>query len=389
MSYLFFYIYTLLAFGMYLLSIPFLIAFSFKDKYKDSISHRFFRFRNPPLEPNGIWFHTCSYGESLAIEPIIERLPSSLLRFTTITQTGYSVISKYSKQSRYLPFEILLFGWVKPQKALIVVEAELWYLLFILTKRKGTKTILINARMSDKSFSSYLKFAWFYRYIFAHIDKIYAQSEIDKERLELLGAKNIIVTGNIKLANLVKPTKILEKPTGLLVCAASTHEHEESLILDAFAKLKEKESKARLLIVPRHPERFDKVSLLTDKFASENTLSWHRYSKRQGLDSDIVVVDTLGELVNLYAISDIVILGGAFEPIGGHNGAEAAQFGCKIISGEHYFNQKDIFKAISDITIATKDELSDVLLSHGELKPSMLKYKVNINMIIESIKDVL
>jgi len=124
-------------------------------------------------------------------------------------------------------------------------------------------------------------------------------------------------------------------------------------------------------------------------FASQQQWRTQRYSQDKALQSDIVLVDTLGELVNIYAISDIVILGGAFEPIGGHNAAEAAQFGCKIISGEHYFNQKDIFDAIEGIAVVEASNLSKRLLQHGLLKPTRIKNKSDITPIVESIKSVL
>jgi len=99
------------------------------------------------------------------------------------------------------------------------------------------------------------------------------------------------------------------------------------------------------------------------------------------------LVDALGELVNIYAISDIVILGGAFEPIGGHNAAEAAQFGCKIISGKHYFNQKDIFEAVEGIVVVEAGNLSRRLSQHALLKPTKIKYRTDITPIIKSLKN--
>jgi 3-deoxy-D-manno-octulosonic-acid transferase len=266
------------------------------------------------------------------------------------------------------------------------MEAEFWYLLFALAKSRGAKTMLINARMSDRSFHKYERMAWLYRQIFRYIDEVYTQSSIDKERLELLGASNVQVIGNIKLSNIAEATKTLTKPKTLLVCAASTHEGEEALILDAFVKLKEKESKARLIIVPRHPERFKKVSKMVDEYAKEYHYSWHNYSNNEALNSDIIVADVLGELVNIYAVSDIVILGGAFVQIGGHNAAEAAQFGCKIISGIHYFNQRDIFSMIDGIAVVGENELASRLENHSELKETKIIQRTNIGPILESIK---
>ena len=389
MNKIFFFLYSLVAFFLYILALPFLFLFSFKTKYKDSIPARFFLWKNRSLKPDGIWFHSCSFGEAKAIKPLVEQLPSDVLRISTTTQTGFEAISEYTQQSRYLPFEPLLFTWVKPQKAVVVMEAEFWYLLFALARSRGAKTLLINARMSDRSFPKYQKMAWLYRQIFKYIDEVYAQTTVDKERLEMLGASNVMVTGNIKLSTLPSPTKTLTKPSSLLLCGASTHEGEEKIILEAYADFKQEQKDAKLLVVPRHPERFKKVASEVESFVKEEGLTWQRYSEKEDFGSDIIVVDKLGELVNLYAISDIVILGGAFEPIGGHNAAEAAQFGCKIISGKHYFNQKDIFDAVEGIAVVEASNLSRRLLQHGLLKPTKIKSKTDITPIVESLKKEL
>lgn len=387
----FFVIYTLLFSLVYLLALPFLFIFSkLKSKYKVSIPARFFLTKNSPLEKDGIWFHVCSFGEARAIYPLVEKLPKELIRLTTTTQTGYEAIyKKQAEQSRYLPFEPLLFTWLKPQKVLLVMEAEFWYLLFLLAKIRRTKTVLINARMSDRSYPKYQKMAWLYRHIFSYVDEVYAQSETDKERLEFLGAKNVEVIGNIKLAEIPKATRNLTKPETLLVCGASTHAGEEVLILDAFRTLKKQEVTAKLVLVPRHPERFDEVVKITSEFAKTESLTSHRYSENQTFDSDIIVVDVLGELVNIYAISDVVILGGAFAKIGGHNAAEAAQFGCKIISGEHYFNQRDIFSVIEGLKVVKEEELSSTLCNYDELKETKILQTTDLNPILETIKKEL
>ncbi len=384
----FFILYTIVMTIVYLIALPFLFFFSKQQiKYKRSIPARFFLKNNKSLSPNGIWFHVCSFGEARAIYPLLDALPKEELRLTTTTQTGYEAISlKSEKESCYLPFEPLLFSWLKPQKVLLVMEAEFWYLLFALAKNRGAKTLLINARMSNRSFPKYKRIAWLYRQIFKYVDEVYAQSQTDKERLEFLGAKNISVIGNIKLANIAKNSRELTKPKVLLVCGASTHEREEELILNAFVKLKKEEPNARLILVPRHPERFKKVSDLVEECAKENHYSWHNYSENEALNSDIIVADVLGELVNIYAVSDVVILGGAFAKVGGHNAAEAAQFGCKIISGEHYFNQRDIFLMIEGIAIVTESNLARQLQQHSELMPTKIIERTDINPILESIK---
>ncbi|MCH9739232.1 MAG: lipid IV(A) 3-deoxy-D-manno-octulosonic acid transferase [Epsilonproteobacteria bacterium] len=383
----FFILYGVVLTVAYLIALPFLFVLSkYKEKYTVSIPARFFLKDNRPLDPNGIWFHSCSFGEARAIYPLLDNLPNDDLRLSSTTQTGYeAIVQKQPEQSRYLPFEPLLSFWLKPQKVLVVMEAEFWYLLFALAQKRGAKTLLINARMSDRSYPKYKKMAWLYRQIFRYIDEVYAQSEIDKERLESLGAKNVHVIGNIKLANISTSTKKLSKPKALLVCAASTHEGEEELILEAFAELKKERSDARLVVVPRHPERFEKVRQMVKAFAKEHRYTAHNYSENEAFNADIVVADILGELVNIYAISDIVILGGAFAKVGGHNAAEAAQFGCKIISGEHYFNQRDIFSMIEGIAIVTESNLARRLQQYAQLKPTKIIQRTDIKPILDSI----
>jgi len=391
MDRVFFLLYTFVISIFYFLLLPILYFVSKRnERYHLSIPARFFLKDNPPLKEHGIWFHVCSFGEARAVYPLLDALPNESIRLTTTTETGYeAIVQKAPTQSRYLPFEPLLFGWLKPQKMLLVMEAEFWYLLFALAKKRGAKTLLINARMSDRSFHKYERISWLYRQIFKYVDEVYAQSQIDKERLERLGAKNVEVIGNIKLSNIPKTTKELTKPKAFLVCGASTHEGEEKLILEAFVKLKEQEPTAKLILVPRHPERFKEVAKLVDEYAQNHHYSWHNYSKSEAFNSDIIVADVLGELVNIYAISDLVILGGAFAKIGGHNAAEAAQFGCKIISGEHYFNQRDIFSMIEGITIVTKENLAKRLLQHAQLIPTKIKQRTDIQPILDSINEVL
>ncbi|MBD3794772.1 MAG: lipid IV(A) 3-deoxy-D-manno-octulosonic acid transferase [Epsilonproteobacteria bacterium] len=390
MNRIFFYLYTFVVTLIYILVLPLIWIASFKQKYQESIPARFFLQHNTPFPANGVWFHVCSFGEAKAIKPLIEKIAPKDLRLSATTQTGIDVLKSYSPFSRYLPFESLLFSWIQPQKALIVMEAELWYLLFLIAREKGAKTILINARISDRSYPKYKKFRWIYKHIFNSIDEIFAQRQEDKTRLIELGAdeKRIVVTGNIKMATLPKPTRDLAKSNGVIICGASTHKNEESLILDAFVNFRLKEF-GRLIVVPRHPERFDEVAKEIDKVAKLHSLSWHKFSHKENFSSDIILVDRLGWLVDIYAICDVVILGGAFEKIGGHNAGEVAQFGCKIISGKHYFNQADIFKMIDGIEIVEKYELIEKLKNYRQIKNSSINSSTDITPIIKAISHVL
>ena len=385
---MFYYLYLTVATIVYIVAIPFLVIFSFKLKYRQSIPARFFLKNSRPLASDGVHFHVCSFGEAKAIAAVAKHIDSSKVRFSATTNTGFNTIKEYSKEARYLPYELFLPFWIKRQKALVVFEAELWYMLFALNKKKGAKTFLINARISEKSYKSYLRFKWLYKHIFKNIDAVYAQSYDDARRLKTLGAKHIKVNGNLKFFNLATPNKMYNKNYDLVVCAASTHEGEEELILKAFLELKDIEN-AQLVVVPRHPERFDKVAKICEKLALKNSLSFSRYTNSRDFNTDIVLIDMMGELVNAYAISDIVILGGAFANIGGHNAAEAAQFGCKIISGVNYFNQKDIFKSIDGIEVVEESKLVQTLLNHSDLMHCKIDTNSKIDELVEDINSVL
>lgn len=375
------YIYYLLAFILYILAIPYLLLKSRNLKYKDAIPSKFFLKNNKQFHKSGIWFHSCSMGETQALKPIIEKLNKSDVNLSVITNTGFEAGLKLTKNVRYLPFEIFLPFWITKQKVLVVMEAELWYMLFLVASRKGAKTILINARINDKSYKTYKKYKFFYKQIFKYIDKVFAQSQIDKERLIELGAKNIEVIGNIKLAVLPQITKKLQKPNGILITAGSTHSIEEDLILNSWNK-----TQGKLVIVPRHPERFDKVFELLQSKYKNSDVSYHKYSDFEHFDSDIILINKMGELNNIYAISDVVILGGSFiDTAGGHNPIEPAFFGCKLISGKTIFNQKSLFECVSNYNLIDNDKLKITLYNISNLKKSSL---IQIGTIEPIIKEI-
>lgn len=268
------------------------------------------------------------------------------------------------------------------------MEAELWYLLFYLAGRRGAKTMLVNARISDRSWKSYRRFAWFYRRIFGMIDEVYAQSETDRERLEALGAKRVVVTGNIKLAKPAEATKRYAKPPGIVVTAASTHEGEEEGIVRAFLRWRQRHPASKLLVVPRHPERFDKVYGLLAEAVGREGPTLGRWSETRELKADIVLVDVMGELVNLYAVSDIVVLGGAFAPVGGHNPAEVLPFGCRLVSGREIFNQRAMFAAVDGAIFCDLPDLADALHKAVDAEPLRLKQSVSVEPILKGISDV-
>ena len=373
---------------LFLVALPLIIVLSFKQKYKESIPARFFLFKNPQFKNSqALWFHVCSLGEARALKPLLDLLKDEKVVISTITQTGQNEAKKYDAEVRYLPYEMFLPFWIKPQKRLVVLEAEFWYMLFSVARSRGAEVILLNARISDKSVDKYMKFAWFYKKLLANVDTVFVQSEVDKNRFLALGAKNIEVIGNIKLAGEIKKTVSYSKPDGELIVAGSTHPSEEKSVLDGFCNYKEIHNDAKLVIVPRHPERFEEVYTLMQEYAKRYKLSLSRFSEDKALESDLTLVDMMGELNNIYAISDIAILGGAFrDDVGGHNPLEPAYFGCKIITGKHFFHQKELFKYVHHVQYVEADELNAALNAAAELPPSMVEEKINLEPVIKKLK---
>ena len=349
-----YYVLVLAAFALGALPLAIL---AFKKKYRASIPARFFLFKNPKFDASRVHFHACSFGEVRSITPLVSRFKDAAA-VSVVTKTGFDEAKKITQNTRFLPFEIFLPFWLKPTKIMVIFEAELWLGLVFWAKFKGSRVILINARISDRSYKSYIKFGFFYRHLFKFIDKIYTQSDLDKQRLQRLGAKSIVVIGNIKSAFLPNPSKIYAKPKERAIVLASTHAGEEELILRELNL----DANDKLILVPRHPERFGEAGEILAKFAAKNGLSFAKFSETKNFDAQCVLVDAMGELVNIYKFSDVVVLGGSFVPnVGGHNPIEAAQFENAVISGEFIFNQKALYSAVDGIKFAKASEINSLL----------------------------
>ena len=373
-----YYVLVLSAFALGTLPLSIL---AFKKKYRASIPARFFLFKNPKFDASRVHFHACSFGEVRSIAPLVSRFKDTAA-VSVVTKTGFDEAKKITQNTRFLPFEIFLPFWLKPAKITVIFEAELWLGLIFWAKFKGSRVILINARISDRSYKSYLKFGFFYRYLFKFIDKIYAQSDLDKQRLEQLGAKNIVVSGNIKSAFLPNPSKIYDKPKERVIVLASTHAGEEELILRKLNL----SANDKLILVPRHPERFGEAGEILAKFAAKNGLSFAKFSEVKNFDAQCVLVDTMGELVNIYKFSDIVVLGGSFVPdVGGHNPIEVAQFENAVISGEFIFNQKALYSAVDGIKFAKADEINSLLKQN--LPKAKIVAKGDASEILKDIEE--
>lgn len=378
---------------------PMLLYLSIKPKYRRSIPARFFPFLRSLMPKSSgfckdfsphIWLHACSFGEIKSLEPIIQALaqaaPTRNILLTTTTQTGFDLAqSSYASEPtirvEFLPFEIFLPLYrhrLEGLQALVVTEAELWLGAFHTAKTLGAKTLLINARISTRSYPKYRRFRFFYRVLFSCVDRVFAQSQADKDRLSTLGARHIEVLGNLKLLSPIATSATYPKPSNrLVIVAASTHQGEEELVLEAFSTLKKLESSkvdsSLLILAPRHPERFDEVAtqLASYPFASARFTQSAQVLNDSSLD--VVLLDTLGELNNCYAIADIVILGGAFIQAGGHNPLEPAFFHTKLISGKAIFNQEALFACIDGYTLCEASELEATLLAHQSLPKAAYK----------------
>ncbi len=371
---------------LYVAALPLLLLLSFKAKYRESIPARFFLTKNPRFLKDDIWFHVCSLGEARALKPVLDKLEGRDVSISTITHTGNAEALKYKAEVRYLPFESFLPFWIKKHQLLVVLEAEFWYLLFAVARAKGAKVVLLNARMTERSFPKYMKLRWLYAQMFRRVDKVFCQSEADKERFEALGASNIEVVGNIKLAQKIAAPKMYTKPHSEVIVAASTHEGEEELIVAAYLEYV-KMHNAKLIVVPRHPERFEKVWALLNEMKNDD-LTLSRWSEGNNFEADIILVDAMGELNNIYAISDVAIIGGAFkEDVGGHNPLEPAHFGCKIITGQHAFMQQELFKYVHNVQEVKKSDLLEALQKAEKMEKSYVDEKIDLESIIRYLNQ--
>lgn len=374
-------IYNLVAAIVWVVALPILLLLSFKSKYKKSIPARFFLKDNSKLKKSDVHFHACSFGEVRALAPLFDKFKN--IAITTITQTGFNEAKRWDKEAKFLPYELFLPFWLGGSKVLVVFEAELWLNLVKYAKKNGTFIILLNARVSDHSYEKYLKFRFYYRKIFSYIDVVFAQTTRDKERLLELGAKNIIVNGNIKCY--VDRTKFSQKmelkSDKKILVIASTHSGEENIMLDSIAT-----ERFKIIIAPRHPERFDEVDLISKEYCKRLNLTYEKFSQNLALKSDFILLDTLGKLDEFYQVCDVVILGGSFiRGIGGHNPIEIARYNKPLISGKYIHNQKELFNSIDGAIFAEPSELRGLL--EKELPKTKIKKEYDLNPVIELIKE--
>jgi 3-deoxy-D-manno-octulosonic-acid transferase len=314
-----------------------------------------------------IWIHAVSVGETRAAEPLVDALmaayPDSRIVLTHMTPTGRAagrdLFARHGQRlvQSYLPYDTvpMVRRFIKhfTPRICILMETEVWPNLIAACKERGVAIALVNARLSERSLRRAGRFGNLMTDAARAISLVAAQTEADAQRVRSLGVTNIAVTGSIKF-DVVVPASAIDTGAALrarigarpvLLCA-STRDGEEALILDAFKRLPSRPPGMLLLIVPRHPQRFDDVARL----AQSRALALARRSEPGpvGPEVDVMLGDSMGEMFAYYAACDCAFIGGSLLPLGGQNLIEACALGKPVLIGEHTFN----FALVTDEAVA-------------------------------------
>lgn len=334
----------------------------------------------PQIRNGSIWIHAVSVGEVQAAIPLVRalrrRFPDRPLLITTVTPTGAARAKSMFADSvhhSYIPFETPnavknFFDAVNPELALIM-ETEIWPNLYHECGARRIPLVLVSARISPKSVIGYRKLLPLFRETLSHGIIIAAQSEADAARFRSLGARpeRTRVTGNIKF-DIEIPADLMERGAEFrrrylgdrpIWIAASTHNKEEEQILAAHRRILSSAPQALLILVPRHPERFDSVRQLLER----QGMGFVARTRQCPVDAatPVFLGDTMGEVPLFYAASDIAFVGGTLVPVGGHNLLEPAALGLPVITGPHLFNTQDIADMFIDIGALTRVSDADQL----------------------------
>ncbi|HKV34017.1 MAG TPA: 3-deoxy-D-manno-octulosonic acid transferase [Pyrinomonadaceae bacterium] len=352
----------LLSLGLLLFSPYFLFQALAHRKYIDGLRERLGFLPTIEKQPV-VWLHCVSVGETQAARPLVERLrkelPQSTLVVSTVTLTGQrlarDLFRNHAARVFYFPFD---WTWAVRRAlsamnpvAVLVMETELWPNFLRECKRREIPVALVNGRISRKSFARYVRIRFFLRRVLACLSMAVMQSERDAERIRELGMneERVFTVGNLKFesSSYMDENPDVKARFGLtdvpLVLAASTHAPEEKIILESFKRLLGTQQ-VRLMLAPRHPERFNEVAELIQA----SGLSWARRTNDPAASdavASVILLDTIGELPGIYSLASVVFVGGSIVDRGGHNVLEPAAHGVAVITGAHTHN----FHAIVDL----------------------------------------
>jgi 3-deoxy-D-manno-octulosonic-acid transferase len=317
-----------------------------------------------PAQVGGLWVHAVSVGETLAAAPLVNAWrkahPGESVLVTTMTPTGSARVQALWGRDLnhcYAPYDLpwawALFFWRVRPRALVIMETELWPNMLAAARRRGIPIVLANARLSERSAKGYGRAAWLSVPMLQQLTCVAAQDAATANRFQQLGvtAECVHVTGSIKF-DFSPPDALREQADQLrqqwslgdrqVLVAASTHDGEDALVLAAFAQVRERFPAALLILVPRHPERFDSVA----RQVVEQGLAVIRRSQSQAITPEVAVFlgDSMGELLLWYALADVAFVGGSLVPVGGHNMLEPIALDVPTLSGPYVFN----FQVIAD-----------------------------------------
>jgi 3-deoxy-D-manno-octulosonic-acid transferase len=333
--------------------------------YAQEVAQRFGGFA-PARTQGAVWIHAVSVGETNAAQPVIQFFldQGRVVLVTNTTRTGQARLRQFfgeRVESVFLPVDTVglmtqFFDHYQP-RVIGLIETELWPNLLAIAHQRHIPTILLNARLSAKSAKGYAKFAAITRPMLEQLTQIAAQDQATADRFIALGAPahRVVVTGSLKfdlqppvaalqLAEQLRQTWALAGRT--IVVAASTHEPEENQIINIFKALHQRYPQSCLIVVPRHPERFDRVAELI----VEKGWTLARRSAGQAIDADTAVylADSMGELWTWYALAQMAFVGGSIAATGGHNPLEPARLGVPVVMGSHTFNFAQIVQSLID-----------------------------------------
>lgn len=362
---------------------------SMLGKYRESLSARL-GYTLPSFSPKKgqkvIWIHAISMGETRAVIPLFHLIrnayPKAAIVISTTTETGQSEAKRSMPGADAHFFLPLDFSWIirrildqiQPD-TLIMCESDFWYHLLKMAKQRGTHIALVNGKVSERSCRRFQKVPFFSRRLFSNFDVLCVQSQRYRERLHSMGVplEKMHVTGNLKFDAPTKRMETLElqslreslriKGQDRVLVLGSTHAPEEEWILTALERVWKKLPELKVLVVPRHPERFNEVAHLFQ----ERGLAFRRFSERKKIDQRLILIDAMGLLNQCYQIADIAVVGGSFvSHVGGHNIFEPVLYGVPVLFGPHMHSQPDLKELI--LTAGAGREVKIETLSDELLK---------------------
>ena len=367
------------------LSLIILLAFLIQPKFRAGFWQKIGFYSKNVSGKRTTLVHAVSVGEVNAVENLVKRMrkeyPDDYIVLSTVTKTGQEVannkLSNYTDEIIYFPYDfffsvISCLKSIKPDR-IIIAETEIWPMFSYIANLMKISLVLVNGRISPTSYSGYKHLSFFFKDVLSWFDKILMQTQGDKERIISIGApvEKTEVMGNLKFdieKNLTqeeveKLKDEVKLNNNRLFVVASTHKGEDEIALGVFAQIKQKNPDAKLLIAPRHPQRYEQVEELIKKTKMNYT---KRSLSGDFENSDIMMLDTMGELSKFFSLGYLAFIGGSFSNTGGHNPLEANIWDVPVISGPTIFNFKDIYKLLTKegaaIVVKTEEEFTSTAL---------------------------